>query len=241
MFKKDPIFWWASGIFILALLLFAITQNQFWLALMIGSYLLRPTLASLGVARRYVDERQLNIHYRSSNIAFVVMIIACIIFGAKLSAEGNPAWEIFNMIIIVGLAAKALFNIILKKNLREAATKIILSAGLLITLFIAMGSWEQGLSFSTLLNLIPGLVIIAIGLLSKHFPRSIGVVVFLATAVLEYFILSKGFTWPQIGTAIIVGVPLIVAGWYLYSADKNITTTSVGGQAEGTGELSGNS
>jgi len=138
MFKKDPIFWWASGIFILALLLVAITQNQLWLALMIGSYLLRPTLASLGVARRYVDERQLSIHYRSSNIGFVVMIITCIILAAKLSAEGNPDWEFFNLIIIIGLVSKALFNVILSRNLREAATKIIIVAGLLIALFIAM-------------------------------------------------------------------------------------------------------
>ena len=223
MFKKDPIFWWASGIFILALLLFAITQNQLWLALMIGSYLLRPTLASLGVARRYVDERQLSIHYRSSNIAFVVMIIACIFFAAKLSAEGNHDWEIFNMIIIVGLAAKALFNIVLAKNLREGATKILIAAGLLITLFVAMGSVEQGLSFSTLLNLTPGLSIVGLGLLSKHFPRSIGVVVFLITAALEFVILSKGLGWAQIGTALIVGVSLMIAGACLYSRDKNET------------------
>ncbi|MDP8240710.1 MAG: hypothetical protein P9X24_16600 [Candidatus Hatepunaea meridiana] len=138
MFKKDPIFWWASGIFILALLLVAITQNQLWLALMIGSYLLRPTLASLGVARRYVDERQLSIHYRSSNIGFVVMIITCIIIAAKLSAEGNSDWEYFNLVIIIGLVSKALFNVVLSRNLREAATKIIIVAGLLIALFIAM-------------------------------------------------------------------------------------------------------
>ena len=68
MLKKDPVFWWATGIFVLALGLFAATQNQFWLALMIGSYLLRPTLASLGVARSNVDERQMSIHYRSGNI-----------------------------------------------------------------------------------------------------------------------------------------------------------------------------
>ena len=129
MSKKDPIFWWASGIFVAALLIFAITQNQLWLALMIGSYLLRPTLASLGVARRYVDERQLSIHYRSSNIAFVIMMIACVYFAASLNAEGNEAWETYNMVIIVGLVAKALFNVLLVKNLREAATKIIITVG----------------------------------------------------------------------------------------------------------------
>jgi len=223
MFKKDPIFWWASGIFILALLLFAITQNQLWLALMIGSYLLRPTLASLGVAKRYVDERQISIHYRSSNIAFVVMIIACILFAAKLSAKGDNDWEIFNMIIIVGLASKALFSIVLAKNLREGATKIIIAAGLLITLFVAMESVYRGLSLNTFLNMTPGLAIVGIGILSKHFPRAIGVVVFLITVALEFVILSKGLGWGQIVTALIVGVPLLFAGVCLYSCNKNET------------------
>ncbi len=221
MFKKDPIFWWASGILILALLLFAVTQNQFWLALMIGSYLLRPTLASLGVASCYVDERQLNIHYRSSNVAFVVMIIACIFFAAKLNAEGNQNWEIFNMIIVIGLATKALINVVFVKNLREGATKIIIAAGLLITLFIGMESVEGGFSIKSLMNLVPGLAIVGIGILSKYFPRVIGVVVFLITAALEVAIFSKGLNWAQIVTALIVGIPLIIAGVCLYIPGKN--------------------
>jgi hypothetical protein len=221
MFKKDPIFWWATGIFILALLLAAITQNQLWLTLLIGSYLLRPTLASLGLAHRFVDERQLSIHYRSSNVAFVVMIIVSIIFAAKLNAEGNEAWEIFNLIIIAGLAVKALFNIIFAKNLREGATKIIISAGLLITLFIAMGSVEEGVTLRSLQRLVPALAIVGIGILSKYYPRLIGVVVFIATAALEIVILRKGFTWAQIGTALIVGIPLITAGVCLYLPSKS--------------------
>jgi len=216
MFKKDPIFWWASGIFILALLLAAITQNQLWLTLLIGSYLLRPTLASVGIAHRYVDERQLSIHYRSSNVAFVVMIIVSIIFATKLNAEGNDAWEIFNLIIVAGLAVKALFNVIFAKNLREGATKIIISAGLLITLFVAMGSVEEGVTFQSVQRLVPPLGIVGLGILSKYYPRLVGVVVFIATAALEFVILRKGFTWAQIGTALIIGIPLITAGVCLY-------------------------
>ena len=86
MIKKDPIFWCASGIFVLALLLFAVTNQQLWLFMMIISYMLRPTLASLGVAKRYVDERQMSIYYRSGNIGFAVMIICCVMFAVKLSA-----------------------------------------------------------------------------------------------------------------------------------------------------------
>ena len=219
MFKKDPIFWWASGIFILALVLFATTQNQYWLALMILSYLLRPTLASFGVGRNSIDERQLSLHYRSSNIAFAVMIIACTVFAAKLEAEGNHNWEILSMIIIIGVAVKALFNVILVKNLREGATKIIIAAGLFITLFVALDSIKQGV-LSLLMNMIPGLAVVGLGILSKYYPRSIAVLIFLITIVLEVVIFNKGFNWAQIGTALIVGVPLIIAGVCLYMPYK---------------------
>ena len=219
MFKKDPIFWWASGIFILALVLFATTQNQYWLALMILSYLLRPTLASFGVGRNSIDERQLSLHYRSSNIAFAVMIIACTVFAAKLEAEGNHNWEILSMIIIIGVAVKALFNVILVKNLREGATKIIIAAGLFITLFVALDFIKQGV-LSLLMNMIPGLAVVGLGILSKYYPRSIAVLIFLITIVLEVVIFNKGFNWAQIGTALIVGVPLVIAGVCLYMPDK---------------------
>ena len=143
MLKKDPIFWWATGIFVLSLGLFAVTQSQFWLALGIGSYLLRPTLASLGIARRYVDERQLSIHYRSGNIGFAVTIIMCVIFAVKLGAEDNPDFELFVMTIIIGLVAKALFNVLLVRDLRKAASTILIGAGLLIALFSSFHTFDN--------------------------------------------------------------------------------------------------
>jgi len=108
MIKKDPIFWWATGIFALALILFAITQNDFFLlTLLVLAYLLRPTLASLGLAKKYVDERQLSLHYRSSNIAFFVMMVACAFLAAKLRAENNHIGEMFYMVMAIGIATAA--------------------------------------------------------------------------------------------------------------------------------------
>jgi hypothetical protein len=216
--KRDPIFWWASGIFVLALLLFAITKEQLWLSLMIGSYLLRPTLASLGVARRLVDERQMSIYYRSGNIGFVVMIVACVIMAIKLSSEGNHDFEMFIMAIIIGLAAKALFNVLLAKNYRESASKIIISAGLLIGLFMVM---DGGTVIGTIMQAIPGIAIVIVGLLSRKFPRTIGVVVFGIAAVMLWLILGKRFTFSQVGVAIVVATPLILAGICLYIGDKS--------------------
>lgn len=222
--KRDPVFWWASAIFILALLLFAFTQSQIWLALGIVAYLLRPTLASFGVATRYVDERRLSIHYRSSNIAFVVMMIICVYMATTLSAEGNPAWETYNVVIIVGLVAKALFNVVLVKNLREAATKIIITVGLLLALFGGMGSVQSGV-IAVFMNSLLGLVFLTIGLFSKWFPRTIGVVVILATVVLLFITigLRDNPVWAEIGGAMIIGVPLILAGVCLYLEPRRVT------------------
>jgi len=220
MIRRDPIFWWASAITVLALALFGITQSQFWLALMIGSYLLRPTLASLGVGRKLIDERQMTIHYRSGNIGFAVMIIVCVIFAVKLGSEDNPDFEFFVMTIIVGLAAKALFNVILIKNFREASAKILIGVGLLIALFSSFESFDDWSLTRFLKYVAPGLAIAGIGLLSKKYPRPAGIVVLVGAALLLWVILSKGFTWGQIGTAAIVCVPLLFAGLSLLSADK---------------------
>jgi hypothetical protein len=218
MRKKDPIFWCATGIFVLAIALFTITQNQFWLFLMIGSYLLRPTLASLGVAKRYVDERQLSIHYRSGNIGFAVTIIVCVIFAVKLGSEDNHDFELFAAAICIGLAAKALFNVILIKNFREAASKIIIAVGLLAALFASM---DAGSFVGIIMSALPGLAIVVIGLLAKRYPRTIGIVIILVAIAAIIFILNLRKNWGQIITAVIIGVPLIAAGVCLFKGYKS--------------------
>jgi hypothetical protein len=220
MFKKDRIFWFATGIFVLAIIIFAITGEQLWLAMMIASYLLRPTLASLGVARRSVDERQMSIQYRSGNLAFAVMMIIAVILAAVQSAKGDPNWDLFNIVIVGGLAAKALSNILLVKNYREAASKIIMTVGLMITLFASM---SHGLSLGTLIEASPGLAVVAIGWLSRKYPRTVGVIVFAAAAALEVLILGRGFNLGQIFTGLVIGVPLGLAGVCLFVGDRDDT------------------
>lgn len=217
MFKKDRIFWCATTIFVSAIIIFAITGEQLWLALMIGSYLLRPTLASLGVARQSVDERQMSIQYRSGNIAFAVMMVTAIILAVVLSAKGDTDWEMFNIIIIVGLAAKALSNVLLVKNYRAAASRIIMAVGLMMTLFASM---SHGLSLTTLFEAAPGLGVVAIGWLSRRYPRIVGTMVFAVTAALVIFVLQKGFTIGQISTAVLISVPMVLAGVCLFTRDR---------------------
>jgi len=215
--KKDRIFWWATGIFVLAVVMAAVTKEQLWLALMIASYLLRPTLASLGLAKHSVDERQMSIQYRSGNIAFAVMMITAVILAAVLSSQGDESWEMFNVVIIVGLATKALFNVLLTKNYRAAASKIIMAVGLMIALFASM---SHGLSISTVMEAGPGLIIVAIGWLSRKYPRPVAILVFVATVALLALIFSKGFTVGQFVTAALISIPMILAGVCLMLPDR---------------------
>jgi hypothetical protein len=222
MFRKDPIFWCATGILVLGFVLFAITENQFWVALGIASYLLRPTMASLGIARKNVDERQMTIHYRSGNIGFAVLLITCVLCMAKLEIEGNHDFELFAMAIVVGLAAKALFNVILAKSYREGAAKIIIGVGLLIALFSVL---DVDSYLGMLVSAAPGLAIAGVGLLSKKYPRPMGIVIFVLTALLMILIMIVGLknsksVWGQIAVAVVIGVPLITAGACLFIRDK---------------------
>lgn len=224
MRKKDPIFWAASAIFVASCVIAAVTREQLWFFLAIASYLLRPTLASLGVARRYVDERQMSLQYRSGNVAFAVMIVACVVLAVLQNAKGDPSWELFNIVIILGLAAKALFNVLLAKNYHEAASRIIMAVGLLATLFVAA---ENGATLGGLIEAAPWLAVVAIGGISRKYPRTIGGVIFAVAVVLLYFILWNRFTFGQITTALVICGPLFVAGGCLLMPEHDTLTEEV--------------
>jgi len=217
MLKKDSIFWMATFIFVIGVIIFGATQNQLWLFLLVGSYLLRPTLASLNIAKSLVDERQMSIQYRSGNIAFAAMIIGCIVMSVYESNKGDHSWEFFNAIVIIGLAAKALSNVFLIGNYRESATKIIIGVGLLLVLFVSL---ENGFSKGMLIESAPFWGIVGIGWLSKKYPRFIGGVVLGITVILLILILSKGFVIGQIITAVVITIPLTIAGVSLIVGDK---------------------
>jgi hypothetical protein len=221
MRKKDPIFWSAAGIFVLALGLFAVTQNQFWLALMIGSYLLRPTLGSLGLARKYVDERQMSLHHRSGNMGFVATLVMCVICMLTLAAKDNHDFELFAMTIIFGLAAKALFNVVLARDFRIGAARILIGVGLLVALFSVFDAESPS---GIIISAGPGLIIAGLGLLSKKFPLPVGILtVIVACAIMGYLIASSGnfkSAWTQVVVAMIIGLPLLAAGVSLLLPDR---------------------
>jgi len=217
MFKKDLTFWLATCIFILGIIIYALTQNQLWLFILAGSYLLRPTLASLNITKSCVDERQMSIQYRAGNIAFTVMIIGCIVMSVYQSGKGDQSWAFFNSIVIIGLATKAMANVILVGHYRESATKIVMTVGLMVILFVAL---ENGFSLGGLMESLPGLGIVGVGWLSQKYPKTIGGIIFGITVAMLFLILSQGFVIGQIITAVLITVPLATAGFGLIHGDR---------------------
>lgn len=225
MRKRDPIFWAATVLFVLSLVLGAAVHPSA-LLLMALSYLLRPTLHALGLGRRYDDERQLTIQYRSGNIAFTVLIAGLIVLAADRQIRHEPA-DLFYALLAIGMAAKALANRLLGKDWRRTGRIIVVSVAALMTLF---GLLEEGISLGGLMHSIPGLILGAIGLASLRYPRVAGVLTAAAAAFAIYFF--HLLTVRQIPTFLLLALPLLIAAFCLFFGDDEATGTT------GTGSVS---
>ncbi len=212
--KRDPIFWTATAIFVLSLSL-AGTFHESALLLLPFSYLLRPMLHALGLARRYADERQLTIQFRSGNIAFTILVAGIIIVAADREFRDEPA-DVYYALLCIGLAAKALANRLLGKDWRPTGITIVLSVAALMTLF---GLVEEGLTFAGLMHSIPGLILAAVGATGFKFPRVAGVLTAAAAGLAIYFF--QLYTVRQFPTFLLVAVPLIIAAVCLYFGDRS--------------------
>ncbi|MFZ4620738.1 MAG: hypothetical protein ACOYNS_09275 [Bacteroidota bacterium] len=222
MNNRDSITWWASGIFVLSIALFVITNNDSFLLMMVGLYMLRPTLYAMGFAVKQADERQMLIQYRSGNLALTVVILTIMIFIVKNRMEGKPSDD-FNVVLIVALAARALTGILMIKNYLEAAVRITLGVGLLMILFYFA---ENGLSFNGLMESIPAMVILALGMVGKKKPYVSAVafaILTLVAMVVIMFFARPGFTFYQVITALVVSLPLGSVAYCFYRGAQSLT------------------
>ena len=214
--KRDQIFWTATGIFVLSLVL-NIVAGQQYLLLMVAAYLLRPTLHSLGFAKKLVDERQMQIQYRASSVAFAALVIGNIVLILHLMRLGDHTWEMVVGLLTTGLAVRALAGLLLVGDPSVAGQRILVSVGLLVALFGAMDAGFPG----ALVAVLPGLALVALGLASPKWPRAIASILFAIAALLCLQILPRALRppgGPNWGTALTLGlliVPLVTAAFCL--------------------------
>jgi hypothetical protein len=219
MLKWDAISWWATALFILSAILAAVFKNDAYLFLMVGSYMLRPTLYALGVATKYADERQMSIQYRSGNLALTIVILAIILFAIKARIEGKPADD-FNALLVIALAARAVTGVLMIGDYRSVAMKISISLGALWLLFVLA---ENGFSLAMLKEGSPGILIALIGVLGKWQPKISGAIFGILACVACYFIgfrTGHGFTFYQAMTSMLVAVPLLASSYCFFKGSK---------------------
>ncbi|MFH1688006.1 MAG: hypothetical protein ABIE70_10880 [bacterium] len=150
MFKRDRIFFAACGVLAVGVVL-GVMGYDLALLFIVAAYLLRPALHSFGMAKQYADERQLQIHSKSGNVAFIVVIMATVGFALLRIAKGELAEEMYS-IIAVGLAARALVGLLMAGDLRRAGAVIITAIGILLGAFIVLdagttvGGWVFGVA-----------------------------------------------------------------------------------------------
>jgi hypothetical protein len=220
--KRDPIFWTASVIFAVALALGIIIDNGFFL-LMVAAYLLRPTLHSLGFFPKLIDERQMQIQYRAGNVAFTAMVLGNIVLILSLMGQGNHLWESVLTVLLIGLAVRALAGLLMVGDPAVAGSRIIITVGLFFALFgIAEGGWSGAMA-----HVVPGLLVIAIGVGSRRYPRAIAIGLAVLTVAFTAVMAGPAVRQrggPNSGTALVfavVVVPLVTAAVLLWRGARS--------------------
>jgi hypothetical protein len=210
--RHDGIFWTAGAILLASLALAALVDNGF-LLLMVVSYLLRPTLHSLGLFKKLIDERQLQIHYRASNVGFAAMVAGNIIVIVVLMGQRDQAWEMVVAVLLSALAIRALAGVLMVGDPLVAGVRILVATGSLLALF---GIVEGGMSGGGV-HVIPGLLIAAIGLAGRRWPRPVGLVVLVLVAAVVFAMTRSamagghGRGWGEVEAMLLLTVPPVVA------------------------------
>jgi hypothetical protein len=178
VFKRDPIFWWAIGTFVAGIIL-AIMGYEMAVVLIVGAYLIRPTLHAFDLAERFEDERQIINHSRAGNIAFIVTMLTVIGLALAHTAKGEDP-DYFHLILVFGIAARAVTGLLLHGDLRKTGSWMIILVGLVFTVFALA---TARFSITALFVGLGGLVFSSLGFLARKYPRVISLIAALIAVI----------------------------------------------------------
>lgn len=183
MINRDRIFYAACAFFAVGLLLAAMDKNLalFFFA---GAYLLRPVLHAFDLAPKLADERQVQIHSRAGNIAFIAVMLAAVGFALSRLSKGEEPEELY-AIMTIGITARAVTGLLMWGELRKAASIIITVVGSVVAIFVFV---SEGFSPPSLFFAGLALVFASLGLTARKFPRTIGTILAAAAAAIVLFL-----------------------------------------------------
>jgi hypothetical protein len=220
--KRDWIFV-AAGVLFLAGIGIFISGYPAGLLVIVAAYLLRPALNEFGLARESADERQLSIHSRSGNIGFLVVILSAAGFALWRLSRGEQAEDLLQ-VILFGLAARALTDLVMIGEYRKAGVMIISTIGAFVALFLVA---EAGFSVPALAGVIAGALILGVGQLGRRFPLAVAILLVLIIALAIIFFRLYEFRALQSTLWLLFVLPLSVSVACLVlgrgSMEENIT------------------
>ncbi len=181
MIKRDRIFYTGCGLVVVGIILASMDEYIALLPL-VAAYLLRPTLHALGLAKRYADERQIQIFSRSGNVGFLVVMFSATILAILRQYQGEPPDD-FHLLIFLGLVTKAIIGLLMIGDLRNAGRIILISYGIIMGVFAGIQGFNEIQAGETPWETFAGVGLIVVfttlGLLAKKYPRPVAVVLML--------------------------------------------------------------
>lgn len=211
MMKRDKIFYSACGLSGVGLVL-AVMGYDISLLLFVAAYLLRPTLHEFGLARQYADEREREIHSRSGNLAFIVVILATVGLVLWRIADGQRPGELYTLIGI-GLAARALTGIVMVGDYRKAGVVIVSAVGVLLALFVVL---MEGLSVASAFGALLGLIIVGFAQVARKAPRVIATLLAALAAGAIFFFSLYEFRRVDMAMWLFFVTPIVTASVCLF-------------------------
>jgi hypothetical protein len=133
-------------------------------------------------------------------------------------AKGDHTWEMVGGVLAAGLAVRALSQLLLVGDLALTGKRILIAVGLLAGLFGAMDAGFPGI----LLAVLPGLLLVGLGLASQKAPRAVAGIIAVLVALFCLRMLPPairqpgGPNWGSALTFGIILVPLLTAARCLW-------------------------
>jgi hypothetical protein len=211
MIKLDRIFFAACGLFVLGLALGIGLDSELALLFVVAAYLLRPTLHAFELAPSLADERQVLIHSRSGNIAFIAVMLAAVGIAIAQSAQGETP-EAMYALLTIGIGSRAITGLLMGGEYRKAASTIIIVVGLVVATFALVSD-----GFSTATFFVGGIALAfaALGAVALKFPRPVALIQ-VAAALFLVFALKLYLFLPRTLAMWMVVVCFLIAALCLY-------------------------
>ena len=216
MIKRDRIFYSACGLTGVGLVL-TVMGYELSLLLFMGAYLLRPALREFGLAKQQDDEYRLEIHSRSVNLAFMVVMIAMIGAAIWRLSDGESPVDLYALLGI-GLAIRAVTSLAMAAEYRKAAVVMISAVGAFHAWSIVL---DNGVSKAAVIGIAIGVIFIGFAQLARKSPKPTAIILAIFAVIALITLVVLGFRRVDMDVWLLFVAPITTASICLFLDARN--------------------